>query len=85
MFLLMGLLHPDPRKRTTIKDCEKDLWVNQPIDISIYRWEEVLPNTGTGHTLALDIKKEIWYDCQFDSHPFNWRCDPSVDTQISVS
>ena len=53
MFLLMGLLHPDPRKRTTIKDCEKDLWVNQPIDISVYRWEEVLPNSGTYITLIL--------------------------------
>jgi hypothetical protein len=32
MYLLMGLLHPDPRKRTSVDDCEKDLWVNQPID-----------------------------------------------------
>jgi hypothetical protein len=42
MYLLMGLLHPDPRKRTSVDDCEKDLWVNQPIDVSLYRWEDVL-------------------------------------------
>ncbi|XP_076082867.1 PAS domain-containing serine/threonine-protein kinase-like [Mytilus galloprovincialis] len=58
MFLLMGLLHPDPRKRTSIKDCEKDLWVNQPIDISMYKWEDVLPNSEFHGNTASDNRMD---------------------------
>lgn len=58
MFLLMGLLHPDPRKRSTINDCEKDVWVNQPVDILMYRWEEVLPNTEFHGNTASDNRMD---------------------------
>nr|XP_011431433.3 PAS domain-containing serine/threonine-protein kinase isoform X1 [Crassostrea gigas] len=42
--LLSGLLNPSPAKRLTVKDCQRDIWTNQPVDASQYSWEEVLPN-----------------------------------------
>ncbi|KAK3088561.1 hypothetical protein FSP39_020640 [Pinctada imbricata] len=53
-FLLRWLLNPDPKKRATIRDCERDLWTNQPIDISQYSWEEVLPNSEFHGNTAAD-------------------------------
>lgn len=44
--LLCGLLNPSPAKRFTVKDCQRDIWTNQPVDTSQYSWEEVLPNCG---------------------------------------
>lgn len=44
--LLSGLLNPSPAKRLTVKDCQRDIWTNQPVDASQYSWEEVLPNCG---------------------------------------
>ncbi|CAG2221735.1 PAS domain-containing serine/threonine-protein kinase [Mytilus edulis] len=47
-----------PEKRTSIKDCEKDLWVNQPIDISMYKWEDVLPNSEFHGNTASDNRMD---------------------------
>ncbi|XP_071958896.1 PAS domain-containing serine/threonine-protein kinase-like isoform X2 [Antedon mediterranea] len=38
------LLHPEPEWRCTIDQLEKHEWINLPIDISQYKWEEVLPH-----------------------------------------
>ena len=42
MKLIFWLLHPDPASRATLKDLQRDKWVNQPIDISEYSFEAVL-------------------------------------------
>ena len=46
MEVIAWLLHPRPESRGKIQDMDQDPWVQQPIDISLYEWEEVLPNCG---------------------------------------
>ena len=44
--LIMWLLHPDPQCRANITSVERNCWVRQNVDITQYKWAEVLPNTG---------------------------------------
>ena len=46
MKLLFIILHAKPELRTTIKSIETNEWVTQFVDISSYRWENVIKNTG---------------------------------------
>ncbi|XP_048362138.1 PAS domain-containing serine/threonine-protein kinase isoform X2 [Sphaerodactylus townsendi] len=41
MNILSGLLHPLPKNRTTLEMVIKDIWVNQPVNLANYTWEEV--------------------------------------------
>ncbi|CAH1774481.1 unnamed protein product [Owenia fusiformis] len=53
MQLIGWLLHPEPTYRATILDLEANKWVNQPVDVITYDWNEVLPNNEfTGNTAA---------------------------------
>ncbi|XP_021379367.1 PAS domain-containing serine/threonine-protein kinase-like isoform X2 [Mizuhopecten yessoensis] len=54
MYLLMWLLHPEPLKRARISDLENDKWSHQPMDISQYKWCEVLPNSEFHGNTAAD-------------------------------
>ncbi|XP_060066134.1 PAS domain-containing serine/threonine-protein kinase-like [Ylistrum balloti] len=54
MYLLMWLLHPEPLKRAKITDLENDKWINQPMDITQYKWIEVLPNSEFHGNTAAD-------------------------------
>ncbi|XP_033726773.1 PAS domain-containing serine/threonine-protein kinase-like [Pecten maximus] len=54
MYLLMWLLHPEPLKRAKISDLKNDKWINQPMDISQYKWSEVLPNSEFHGNTAAD-------------------------------
>ena len=42
MKIIFWLLHPDPRSRASLRDLQKDKWVNQPVDISQYSFELVM-------------------------------------------
>jgi hypothetical protein len=46
MKLLFTILYPKPELRSTIKDIETNDWVTQFVDISQYKWENVIKNTG---------------------------------------
>ena len=46
MKLLFSILYPKPELRSTIKDIETNEWVIQHVDISKYKWENVIKNTG---------------------------------------
>ncbi|MBN3296883.1 PASK kinase, partial [Amia calva] len=39
--LLLGLLHPEPRERTTLEALLSCPWVGQPINLAHYSWESV--------------------------------------------
>ncbi|XP_069106167.1 PAS domain-containing serine/threonine-protein kinase-like [Argopecten irradians] len=54
MYLLMWLLHPEPLKRARISDLEADKWIHQPMDITQYKWSEVLPNSEFHGNTAAD-------------------------------
>jgi serine/threonine protein kinase len=45
MKLLLSILCAKPELRATIEEIEANAWVNQPCDISKYKWEEVLRNS----------------------------------------
>ena len=45
MMLLFSILCSNPEQRATITEIENNAWVKQPIDISKYKWEEVLKYT----------------------------------------
>ncbi|XP_023422760.1 PAS domain-containing serine/threonine-protein kinase isoform X2 [Cavia porcellus] len=57
MSLLSGLLHPDPRQRTTLEKLVTDPWVTQPVNLAQYTWEEVCriskPESGLLSTASL--------------------------------
>ena len=44
--VLEWLLCPQPELRATVSDMEGDPWVQQPISICDYSWNDVLPNSG---------------------------------------
>ncbi|XP_053383005.1 PAS domain-containing serine/threonine-protein kinase-like, partial [Mercenaria mercenaria] len=44
MMLICWLLHPDTKRRASVSSIEKNCWVTQKIDISNYKWADVLPN-----------------------------------------
>ena len=46
MKLLFTILYPKPELRSTIKDIETNDWVTQFVDISQYKWANVIKNTG---------------------------------------
>ncbi|XP_052234562.1 uncharacterized protein LOC127847053 isoform X3 [Dreissena polymorpha] len=58
MMLLCWLLHPDPKKRATVPSLERNHWVQQKVDISRYRWEEVLPNSEFHGNTASDNRPD---------------------------
>ncbi|XP_041361315.1 PAS domain-containing serine/threonine-protein kinase-like [Gigantopelta aegis] len=58
MFLISWLLHPDPVCRATVRDAERNAWVNQPIHISLYKWSQVLPNCEFHGNTASDNRKD---------------------------
>ncbi|KFQ42652.1 PAS domain-containing serine/threonine-protein kinase, partial [Nestor notabilis] len=41
MSLMIGLLHPIPEQRTTLVMLVEDQWLNQPVNLGDYTWEEV--------------------------------------------
>ena len=45
MKLLFVVLCAKPEQRATIQEIESNSWVNQPVDINNYKWEEVIRNT----------------------------------------
>jgi hypothetical protein len=45
MKLLFSILCPKPELRATVKDIETYEWVTQDVDITLYKWENVVKNT----------------------------------------
>jgi hypothetical protein len=45
MRLLFTMLCPKPEQRASIDEVNNDSWVNQFVNISLYKWEEVIRNT----------------------------------------
>ena len=43
MSLIRYMLQPVPEHRYTIRDVVHHEWVNIPVDISVYSWDEVVP------------------------------------------
>jgi hypothetical protein len=44
MKLLFSILCPKPELRSTVKDVETNEWVTQDVDITQYKWENVIKN-----------------------------------------
>ena len=42
MKVILWLLHPDHKSRATLKDLNRDKWMNQSVDVSQYSFESVL-------------------------------------------
>ncbi|XP_010013659.1 PREDICTED: PAS domain-containing serine/threonine-protein kinase, partial [Nestor notabilis] len=47
MSLMIGLLHPIPEQRTTLVMLVEDQWLNQPVNLGDYTWEEVYLSAET--------------------------------------
>lgn len=45
MVLLFSILCSNPEQRATITEIENNSWVKQSVDITKYKWEEVIRNT----------------------------------------
>eukprot|EP00057_Strongylocentrotus_purpuratus_P014886 XP_011669360.1 PREDICTED: PAS domain-containing serine/threonine-protein kinase isoform X2 [Strongylocentrotus purpuratus] len=52
MQLVSWLLHPEPEFRCTLTQLHGSGWLQQPMDISIYKWNEVMPPEDKGVGLA---------------------------------
>eukprot|EP00057_Strongylocentrotus_purpuratus_P005198 XP_003730414.1 PREDICTED: PAS domain-containing serine/threonine-protein kinase isoform X1 [Strongylocentrotus purpuratus] len=50
MQLVSWLLHPEPEFRCTLTQLHGSGWLQQPMDISIYKWNEVMPPEGARDT-----------------------------------
>uniref|UniRef100_A0A8C8VLZ1 PAS domain-containing serine/threonine-protein kinase n=1 Tax=Pelusios castaneus TaxID=367368 RepID=A0A8C8VLZ1_9SAUR len=48
MTLVSDLLHPAPEQRTTLEKLAKDPWVQQPVNLANYTWEEVYASARPG-------------------------------------
>ena len=46
MQLVAWLLHPEPEWRCTLQDLQSNAWINQPIDLTQYTWDSLLPPEG---------------------------------------
>nr|XP_054750593.1 PAS domain-containing serine/threonine-protein kinase-like [Lytechinus pictus] len=46
MQLISWLLHPEPEFRCNLAQLHSSAWLQQPIDINIYKWNEVMPPEG---------------------------------------
>ena len=46
MQLVQWMLHPDPLFRARVRDVIKHKWITQPVDVTQYTWEKVMPNYG---------------------------------------
>ena len=57
--LIMWLLHPDPQCRANIISVERNSWVRQKVEITEYKWADVLPNTGIKLNLAYCIFAKV--------------------------
>lgn len=44
--LISWLLEPSPTQRARIEDVQAHAWVTQTVDVSNYRWEEVVGSSG---------------------------------------
>ncbi|XP_038051994.1 uncharacterized protein LOC119724824 isoform X2 [Patiria miniata] len=72
MQLIAWLLHPEPEWRCTLRDMQNHHWITQPIDMSKYSWESVLPPE--------DVSREI-YDSS--PPPSDRECsDPDDESEI---
>jgi hypothetical protein len=58
MRLLFAILCKDPQLRATIPEIQADKWMNQPIDMSNYKWEEVIRDTEFHANNAGNIFRE---------------------------
>ncbi|XP_033105497.1 PAS domain-containing serine/threonine-protein kinase-like [Anneissia japonica] len=52
--LIEMLLHPEPKWRIMLDQLEKNEWVCLPIDISQYKWEDVLPEDTVDSNLQVE-------------------------------
>jgi PAS domain-containing serine/threonine kinase len=68
MKLLFSILCPNPEQRATIIEIEANPWVTQPVDITLYKWEEVIRNTEFHANNAGDINLDEEYAnlCKYD-------------------
>ncbi|XP_022092767.1 uncharacterized protein LOC110980418 isoform X2 [Acanthaster planci] len=51
MQLIAWLLHPEPEWRCTLRDMQNHRWITQPVDMSRYSWESVLPPEGVSREI----------------------------------
>ena len=58
MRLLFAILCKDPQLRATILEIQADEWMNQPVDIGNYKWDEVIRDTEFHANNAGNIFRE---------------------------
>lgn len=58
MRLLFAILCKDPQLRATIPEIQADEWMNQPVDMGNYKWEEVIRDTEFHANNAGNIFRE---------------------------
>ncbi|XP_064596713.1 PAS domain-containing serine/threonine-protein kinase-like [Liolophura sinensis] len=84
MLLLSCMLRKDLRCRATIQEVNKHNWVNQPVDISQYSWEDVLPNSEFYGNTAADHREDSSpaevnnYTFEFSRDKFVYHGDPEA-------
>eukprot|EP00731_Ephydatia_muelleri_P010786 Em0005g1372a len=59
MKVILWLLHPDHKSRATLKDLNRDKWMNQPVDVSQYSFESVLGVPSRPLSQAAAPKEDI--------------------------
>ncbi len=58
MTLLFKILCANPELRATIQEIQANEWLNQKVDISKYKWEEVIRDTEFHANNAGDFNRE---------------------------
>ena len=62
MKLLFSILCPKPELRATMEEIESNEWVNQPVDMSKFKWENVVRNTEFHANTAGDCFRDDEYN-----------------------
>lgn len=65
MKLLFSVLCPKPELRATIEEIEANEWVNQPVDLSKFKWNEVIRDTEFHGNNAGNLNREEDFNPNF--------------------
>ena len=58
MKLLFSILCPKPELRASMEEIQANDWINQPVDINNYKWEDVIRDTEFNGNNAGESNRE---------------------------
>ena len=79
MKLLFSILCPKPELRASMEEIIVNEWINQPVDISEYKWEEVVRDTEFNGNNAGDSNRDEQLQKLYDPNVNKIKLDQSFE------